>query len=229
MLSTRKGLGVGLLVVIFTPSMQAEEHYYFLLFTAQSEPKIPRLTHTFATAIKVQHDPKTNKCTHFVASTISWLPASLIIRPWALRAEKGHNFTLKETLCNSLKTQRVSMYGPFEIPAWFYRRFVRQVVHLDGNSVLYRAVDPYFNPKISDCMHGVTDIIPGRGRIEYPHIYYGDLSGPRIMEKLYHKQIILSSGDHSWLLPLLKLDRYPLIRRTYCPKCKKVRPALESS
>src|SRR5262245_28661533 len=71
------------------------ERFYIALFGAQSVPLRTRNTHTWATFVRTAVTPIGEF--PIAVDTISWLPASLSIRPLALRREPGANLTLDQT------------------------------------------------------------------------------------------------------------------------------------
>src|SRR5262249_25589743 len=76
-----------------SPNTSADcPRYYMLLFGGQSERFRPRTAHTWATYVKVTPNAPLEEF------TISWLPASLNVRPLKLRAEPGVNVPLHRTL-----------------------------------------------------------------------------------------------------------------------------------
>jgi hypothetical protein len=68
------------------------ERFYVIVFGAQSLPRLPAFTHSWATAVRVVECP--SKCPVLEAHTISWLPASLDIHPLRLTVEPGVNLGL---------------------------------------------------------------------------------------------------------------------------------------
>src|SRR3954466_2684794 len=69
------------------------EHFYVLVFASQSTPKRPAYAHSFATVVHTAA-----KCPGEEAvlehHTISWLPATLVIRPLYFHPEPGVNLGL---------------------------------------------------------------------------------------------------------------------------------------
>src|SRR5262245_19954113 len=60
--------------------------YYIIVFGSQSTPKLARYTHTWATVIQVTETDGGPRIEHH---TISWMPATLQIRPLRFRPEAG--------------------------------------------------------------------------------------------------------------------------------------------
>ena len=211
-----KSFAPGLLALLFVlpGRAAAQERYYLWVFSSQSTPKLPRYTHTWATFAKV------TDCggKRFVeALTISWMPATLNIRPYALRPEPGTNLDLPTTLrVAHSKCERISVWGPYEIDAPFYQRAVAQKARLESGRVLYRAVDPLIRGEgISDCIHAVSDIDSGRPRLAYPVTpFFGDAAGRRIAHTLQRSGEARPPREElRWLEPAIGMAGYPLVRR----------------
>src|SRR5262249_23002992 len=73
------------------------ERYYMIVFGSQSVPLRPKYTHTWATAVRVvDQGPDTAPLIdHY---TISWMPATLDIRPWRFSVEPGTNLDLHQSI-----------------------------------------------------------------------------------------------------------------------------------
>ncbi len=70
---------------------------YLMVFSAESVPYRPTRAHTFAAVVRVGAAADGAPFVLDVFS-LSWLPASGVIRPFALRSEEGRNVPLDETL-----------------------------------------------------------------------------------------------------------------------------------
>lgn len=196
------------------------ERYYLLVFGSQSAPKRPRYTHTWATAVRATGcdgpgGPAVDE------HTISWMPASLDIRPLALRPEPGANLGLAFTIEEMLRhDERVSVWGPYEVGPGLFRRFLVQKEFLESGRVGYQCVDSVGEAGRlgtgCDCIHAVTDMDPLFSRSRYPLTYFGEAASLHIVRQLHTRPVVIEPGrDHGWLLPALGLDRYPLVHRTY--------------
>src|SRR5690348_12390269 len=66
------------------------ERYFMLVFGSQSTPKVPKYTHSWATVVKVIEcgGPEVPSIEEH---TISWLPATLNVRPLSFQVEPGVN------------------------------------------------------------------------------------------------------------------------------------------
>src|SRR5262245_20398239 len=88
------------------------ERYFILIFGSQSVPKEAKYTHTWGSIVKVTGCGSGTPTVE--EQTISWMPASLEIRPASLRVEPGANLTLNFTIEEMLRhEERVSVWGPY--------------------------------------------------------------------------------------------------------------------
>ena len=93
------------------------EHYYLLIWSWQGFPKRPANCHTFATVVHTA-DSNSGQPTIVDLHTISWLPATLTIRPTALAPEPAVNLNLKECLDYARKNgERVLALGSLRMPS----------------------------------------------------------------------------------------------------------------
>ena len=197
--------------------VRAEARYYMLIFSAQTHPKIPRLTHTFATIVKV-NDPLpgcSNRCIE--AHTISWLPQTLKVKPYRCYDEPGHNLTLEETLQWAPRHHmQVKEWGPFAVEERFYERVYREYVRFESGGYSYKAVDPFYrNPQSSNCIHAVTDIDRRDPRTMYSATNCGDRITRKFVQILDERGYLkVPMDDVSWIDAALGLDRYPIV---HCP------------
>ena len=101
---------VSLVLVSPGPSLaSATERYYVLIFGSQSQPKLLRYTHTWATFIRAVGEGSDPNGYTLYHHTISWLPQTLEVRVWAPFPEPGVNLDLYETLrAVAMSDQRAS-------------------------------------------------------------------------------------------------------------------------
>jgi hypothetical protein len=197
------------------------ERYFILVFASQSTPKRPKHTHSWATVVKVAGCERPG-ASAVEEQTISWLPASLDIRPGSFHVEPGANFALHFTIEEMLRhEERVSVWGPYEVGPGLVYRFQVQKGFLESGRVGYQCIDSIGEAARTgagcDCIHAVTDMDPLFDRNQYPLAYFGDSASLNIVRQLHTRPIIICpEADHSWLLPLLGLDQYPIERRSYC-------------
>jgi hypothetical protein len=144
-----------------------QDNYYLVVFASEGQPRLPKLSHTFATFIKTtgDEDPKTDK---IEMHTISWLPESLVIELRLLRPEAGKNLDLPATLAfaKSLGTQ-VSSWGPFAIKKELYDRALKQIELLNSGKIAYIALDRRFRGQgASNCFHAISDLDTDNGLLD---------------------------------------------------------------
>ena len=146
------------------PSKSAAEDFYFMTVYGAQRPIInqARYTHTWATFIKLSGcgaDLRTYRAESF---TISWLPATLEVKPQRLRPEPGINLTLQQTLeqCDKNRME-VAQFGPYQIKPELYALAIRRFDQLERRELTNRASD-LFNAKRTEetcnCIYAVLDI-----------------------------------------------------------------------
>lgn len=199
------------------------ERYYLLVFGAQTTPKLPRYTHTWVTFVRVP-PPAAPDCRPAVdAHTISWLPDKVFINTLSPWVEAGRNFTLDETLRATLsQCERVSLWGPYEVPPGVYRKLLIQKGFMESGAVGYQCIDTIgeagLNGNGSNCIHAISDADSLFGRQAYPLTYFGDAASQRILRQLVMRGAVPDpESTHDWLIPTLGLDGYPITRREYTP------------
>jgi hypothetical protein len=195
------------------------ERYFILVFGSQSTPERPKYTHSWATVVKVAGCVR--PAPTIEEHTISWMPASLDIRPWSFCVEPGVNLTLHFTIEEMLRNkERVSLWGPYEVGPGLFYRFRVQKAFMESGQVGYQCIDSLGEAARTgagcDCIHAVTDMDPLFARNRYPLSYFGDSASRHIVREIHTRPIIICpKADHGWLLPLLGLDKYPIVRRSY--------------
>ena len=198
------------------------ERYYAIVFGSQGTPRKPRYTHTWATAIKVTQKPGTQEFT-VEQQTISWLPATLFIRPLRLRVEPGINLDLHATIDEVRRNgELVSIWGPFEIWYGLYHRFIVQKKFLDSGVIGYQCADTlgeaYRCGTGTNCIHAITDMDPkfSRRQVYALRNNYGDVASANIVSQIMTRAVVINPEQtHDWLIPALDLDKYSPIRRPY--------------
>jgi hypothetical protein len=208
------------LILVFLAGLpaiaDAEEFYFVLVFGSQSHPKQLRYTHTWATFVRAVGEGPDRNTYQLDAHTISWYPASLDVRVWALEPERGVNLTLEQTLAVVYANgEHVTMWGPFVANARVYNRSVEVYHILNSGRVQYRAISTRADPLISDCIHAVAAVDPDFGRDHYPLIRIG-LPASRFIAREIVTRSVENQGinqslyDNSWLIPRLGLNAYPI-------------------
>jgi hypothetical protein len=192
----------------------AQERYYLLVFASQSTPKVPRYTHTWATAVRVR-DQGPNRHPVIESQTISWLPASRRVHLWDLRVETGVNLDLRRTLEEMRgQGQKVSLWGPYEIDPDLYRHVLAQKAFLESGRVGYQALDDVGEAGIigngTNCIHAVAECDE---RFGYPFWICGEATGEFMVEHLAEQGALINPNrSHDWVIPVLGLTDYPIIR-----------------
>jgi hypothetical protein len=197
-------------------AVQAGERYYLIIFASQSHPKIPRLSHTFATIVRVTNAPPGCLNPSIEAYTISWLPQTMKVRPWRLHDEPGENFSLEKTVRWSYENHmQVSEWGPYEIEEDFFIRVYREYARIESGEFRYKAIDPRQRGAwTTDCIHAVSDIDGQHGRDEYPPVRSGDAVTRKFVRVLRDRGWLIEPPDSMcWLEAALGLDRYPILHR----------------
>src|SRR5436190_7899254 len=133
-----------LLILLAPNPSRAGEDYFLLMFGAQRVPANPNYSHSFATFVRVSWLGNgacpINPCLESV--TISWLPANMKVRTFALLPECGNNFELHTTIRWCLgNDMRVSLWGAYRICPELYWLAVKQVGLLGSGRVRYKAND----------------------------------------------------------------------------------------
>ncbi|HWG42164.1 MAG TPA: hypothetical protein VN688_05210 [Gemmataceae bacterium] len=196
--------------------VEADDRYFLIVFASQSHPKIPRLSHTFATIVRVTDAPLGCLNPRIEAYTISWLPQTMKVRPWRLHDEPGENFTLDTTLRWAYENHmHVSEWGPYEIEGDFFTRVYREYIKIENGQFRYKAIDPrQRGARTTDCIHAVSDIDRQHDRYEYPAIRSGDAVTRKFVRVMHQRgSLIVPSESMAWLESALGLDRYPIIHR----------------
>jgi hypothetical protein len=216
-MTTVKSIRVAFMVLagmlsISTSRAMSAEFYYVLIFGSQSSPKLLRYTHTWATFVKATGEGSDPAGYTLEAHTISWLPATLDVRVWAARPETGVNLPLEQSLqAVYARGENVNLWGPFQIGPQVWNRSleIRQI--LESGTVQYRAISGPMNLLISDCIHAVAAVDPEFGRGHYPLIRIGKPASRYAARQLKLRgQYDNTSVDHSWLIPRLGLQQYPI-------------------
>ena len=200
------------------PPVPAGEHYYLLVFGAQSTPKIPRFTHCWISAVKVaDRGPGARPLVEH--QSVSWMPATLQVRTWQFCVEPGKNLDLHTSIAMSLaKGERVSVWGPFETSERIYRKVLLQKAFLEGGRVGYQCIDLLGESarqgNAYNCVHAISAIDPLFDPRDFPIYRFGDAASETAVRRLAECGALVDPGrTHDWLIPLLHLECYPLCRR----------------
>lgn len=189
--------------------------YYVLLFGGSSNIIDLRTGHTWATFVRVRTAADGSAVVDPV--TISWLPATLRVRPLHFNSEPGVNLTLAETLAQHTgRRSHVALFGPYETSPEVYFGAVEQAAQLDSGFVRYQLYDRFGQrPEVSHCIHAVTRVAPAWKEASDPVYANSEIGTAHIARKLLRTgtgTVPVDSAD--WLLPALGLQDFPLHRRT---------------
>lgn len=197
------------------------ERYFSLIFGSQSTSILfPRQTHTWTAVVKVT-ESALGAPQSLEISTISWMPASLQIRPLHFCVEPGANLELHQTIRQMLsRGQRVSLWGPYEIIPGQYKKILMQKEFVESGRIGYQCIDTLSEAAHrgngSDCIHAITDMDSMFSRGGYPLSRFGERASEHIVEQIMVRDIVINpSADHNWLFKELGLDRYAICRRQY--------------
>jgi hypothetical protein len=195
------------------------ERFYALIFAAQSVPRRPAYSHTWATVVRARDCP--GPAPALETDTISWLPATLDIRPLCLAVEPAVNLGLHETIAYARGNgERVSVWGPYECRPSFYRRFLVQKAFLDSGHVGYQCNDNCGEAARAgngcNCIHAISDMDPEYGRANYPLIWFGDAASEHLVNRFCESgSLSQPEVEHDWLMAALDLEKYDLVRRRH--------------
>jgi hypothetical protein len=155
----------------------------------------------------VSGDPADPDAREVYQHTISWLPATLEVRPWRLRPEPGVNLDLASTLdFVQGRGERVAAWGPLEIGPEVYQRSLEVWSSLLSGRALYRAFGSRDDPPIRECLHAVAAVGPEFGRHHLPLIRAGVPAGRYVAREVLLREASGRGGpDASWLIPRLGL------------------------
>jgi hypothetical protein len=198
-------------------SAAGADRYFALIFSSQATPKLPRFTHVWATMVKVSNVELPPDRWVVQVDTISWFPATLVVRTLRLRPERGVNLNLRDTLAVvQNQGQHVSVWGPFEMCQSSYCDFMIQKARLESGQVLYQAIDKWRDPKnVSDCIHSLTDMDRMNDRSAYPLSRFGDEAADQFVKVLRERGRFIASGPSvEFAYQILGLQCYSIARRT---------------
>ncbi|HEY7313375.1 MAG TPA: hypothetical protein VH643_28760 [Gemmataceae bacterium] len=197
------------------PAARTAERHYLIIFASQSHPKVPRLTHIFATLVRVTDGPP--GCAPWIeAYTISWLPQTLKIRPYRLHDEPDRNLSLQETLCWAYgHHMHVSEWGPYAIEPDFFQRVYGEYARIESGAFPYKAIDSrQRGARTTDCIHALTDVDGADGRSTFSEFRSGDAATSKFVRLMHDRGRLLDPlADMSWLETALGLDCYPILHR----------------
>lgn len=195
---------------------RAGESYFLMVFAAQGEPNVPRLSHTWATVIKATGEGPAAESYRLEAHTISWMPRSMAVATWRPLPEIGVNLDLAATLrwTDSLKL-RVSAWGPYQIDPVMYQRALAQIAFLESGAVRYKAIDAGFaGVRVMDCIHAVSDLATGTPAVRLGTPGWGHMASAAVARDL-RPWVVAPAQTHDWValrlgIDLSRMGRYSL-------------------
>ena len=206
------GIFLALVLGLGPARVRGDERYYVLIFGAQPTPKIIKDAHTWATFVRTVGEGPDPAGYRVEAHTISFVPADLQVRTFALRPEPGANLDLAGSLAYARDHgAAVTAWGPFPMRPDVYRKSLEIWSLVASGAVEYRAIDTLRTTLISDCIHAVTAVDPDFGRGHYPLIRTGKSASRYIARQLVKRAVpgrVLP--DQTWLISALGLDGQPV-------------------
>jgi hypothetical protein len=205
-------------LVLAAPA-RADEYYFVVVFGSESVPRQARYTHSWATFLKLTGCGRDLTTYQMEGFTISWMPATLDIRPFAPLPEPGVNLDLHASLrlVLSLK-EEVAQWGPYQATPEVYRLALAQKARLESGEVKYKARDPNFGPRtrtVSNCIHALTDLEGNESRWLSPTILHFGQAGSEYVVKQFRERgwLVHTCVRHDWLNARLGLACYPICVR----------------
>ncbi len=196
---------------LLTVTTVPAEGDYLMVFSAESIPYAPTRAHTFAAVVRVGRGADGALRVVDIHS-LSWLPAAGVIRPFALRGEKGRNVPLDETLRDAVAQGReICVWGPYLMRGEFADMF-RDRVALVESSFRYKAASLVAPLHVADCTRSVEELV---GRRRYIGVCgYGAASASYVVRQ-FEPWMIDPCHSHPWVATLIGLDDYPLVHRPH--------------
>lgn len=144
-------------------AIPGDQKYYVVLLAHQDAENTIPMSHAFAVFMRTRGEGASRKVME--TATINWLPKSGHISI-TRAAEPGVNKPLAETLqWAKQRNLEVSMCGPFEIDADFYKHAVAHVARLERGEFEYRCYVKQRNTT-KNCIYAVADIFDDQPRLD---------------------------------------------------------------
>lgn len=161
----------------------AGHHYYVTIFGSEQNPLRFKRTHTFATITHLHETPDGPVVEN---STISWMPATLNIRPFALRPEPGVSLTQEESLrWAESKGLRTSVWGPFEIPERRYYLYMARKAELESGAIAYRATGAWAREQpVSNCGQSFSRVTTAGQYYRQPTPFPGEQGTSELVRRM---------------------------------------------
>ncbi|MFL5339676.1 MAG: hypothetical protein ACJ8F7_05865 [Gemmataceae bacterium] len=127
-----------------------------LLFAAQGEPNVARVSHTFGAFVRLP-DGDANR---LELKVINWMPRTLQIEPLRMYPQAGTNLNLPASLqwAKSVDS-KVTMWGPYEVRKPLYDMAVQQANKLSSGGLEYQLNDRRSRGQgAANCIHALSDL-----------------------------------------------------------------------
>jgi hypothetical protein len=211
-----------LLALLGSSAARAHEFYYVLIFGSQDHPKHLRNTHTWATFVRAVGEGPDASAYTLTYHTISWYPASRVVKVWRPFPEQGVNLSLEESLAEVTNNgESVTLWGPFRIEPQLYERSLMVYDLAESGRPQYRAISSRTDLLIADCIHAVAAVDPKFGRGHYPLLRIGKPASRYLARQVMMRSVYDQwQNDNDWLVPRLGLDRWRIevVPATIIPK-----------
>jgi hypothetical protein len=201
-----------ILLLLLLPSVAfAQESHYVTVFGSGSNPLRFKHTHTFATFTKVTESPSGQVIENH---TISWMPATLNIRPFALRPEPGVNLTQDQSFqwaeSHGLRT---SVWGPYNITPERYEALLVRETNLESGRFRYRAIGGFTKSStVSNCGQSFTRAVVVGQRYLQPTPLPGEQGTSLLVERGFNTAPHPVS-EHPELLPSILAPGHEAVPR----------------
>jgi len=191
----------------FAANLIGDERHYMAIFGSQTEPNLPRNSHTYAVFMRVTDNGSSEEKKPQVESfCISWMPRTLNIVTLRRFPEVGINLTLEDTnrWARSIGAN-IRMWGPYPVRKELYQMAQQQHARLVQSAMLYVCLDGAFRGAIaSNCIHAVSDL-----DVTQPPLQTGTLRGQGASAAVvqhFQRYILPTTEDTSYLASHLGIN-----------------------
>jgi hypothetical protein len=207
----------GLALLLLASAAQADT-FYVVVFGAQSKPKQPKYSHSWATFVRVPGEPCVRPSSDggpVESFTISWFPQAVTLRVKTPFAEPGRNFDSRATFQIVVaQCEHVSAWGPYQICEDLYCRALGHKQRLEGGEIRYKTIDVTRNTlRVSSCIHALTVFNTENRRLRIGRTNFGDVASYYVTDS-YRPWIVDACQTHRWVADQLGLGQYPIRWRT---------------
>lgn len=218
MTRTLRPLGALLALLVAAGAARADS-YYVIVFGAESKPKRPKFSHSWAAFVRVPGcvpcGPPAPDAGPPEVIVISWLPRrGYDLKVNALFPEEGANFDNSATMKIALdQCEYVTAWGPYQIKPELFRRAACQARRLESGEVEYKTLDYRYNTRyVSNCIHALTYFNDER-RLRIGRTNFGHVASYYVTDS-YESWFCDPCRVHCWVADLIGLGEYPIRWRT---------------